>query len=296
MKKICRKKLISFEKPKISVTVTIQNSDGFLKAIDGVRMEVDAETTQQLIDIVSLLKVYRVYNHSGLIRLRRLGKDHDGGYVVPEFALEKADVIFGYGIGDDISFEDSASQYYGKRSYGFDGTVDFNQKTHSLCQFFPICIISEAERERIVGKPTKASSFKDHLDMLHVQDKKIFVKMDIETAEYAVMPDILKYSDQLTGITLEIHFDYDVELIPKALHLLKLLANDFILVHVHGNNRANLFQTFNAKGNVPRLLELSYIHKSLIDHSEVSPNQYHPTKLDKPSDPNYPEFEFEIIF
>lgn len=260
-----------------------------------LQMETENSVSPYLIEIVKLLKVYQVYDPNGLVPLRRIGKDFDGGYVVPELALEKTDVVFGYGIGDDISFEESVSEQFGKRSYGFDGTVDFTQKTHPLCQFFPICIISEAERKRIVGKPSKASSFKDHLGMLHVQDKKIFVKMDIEMAEYAVMPDILQYSSQITGITLEIHFDYDLELIPRALHLLQMFEKDFVLVHVHGNNRSNLFRTFNAKGDVPRLLELSYINKNLIDHWEVSLSQCHPTPLDRPSDPDYPDIAFEIV-
>lgn len=226
-------------------------------------METENNVGPYLVEIVKLLKVYQVYDHRGLVPLKRMGKDHDGGYVVPELALEKADVILGYGVNDDISFEESISQQYGKRSYGFDGTVDFNQKTHPLCQFLPICIISEAERERIQGKPSKASSFKDHLGMLHIQDKKIFVKMDIETAEYATMPDVLKYSPQITGVTFEIHFDYDLNFIPKALHLLKQFEKDFVLVHVHGHNRTSLFSVPNAKGYVPRLLELSYINRHL---------------------------------
>lgn len=258
-------------------------------------MQLDQKTFQQLIDIVSLLKVYQVYNRKGLVNLRRMGKDYDGGYVVPEWALEQADVILGYGINDDSSFEESVSQLYNKRSYGFDGTVDYNKMTHPLFQFLPICIISDAERQDLVGKPTKASSFKDHLEMLHIQDKKLFVKMDIEKYEYETMPDILKYSPQITGITFEIHFDYKLDYIPKALDLLKRFEKDFVLVHVHGHNRTSFFTVPNAKGYVPTLLELSYINKNLIEKFELSPNQYHPTQLDMPTMPEFPEIAFEIV-
>lgn len=249
---------------------------------------------QELAEIACLLKTYRVYDDKGPIALRRLGKDYDGGYVVPEKAITAADVIMGYGISDDSSFEEMASEIYGKRSYGFDGSVALDKIAHPLFHFAPIYIIEDEKMRDLGGVPTKYSSFDEHLKIFHLQDKKIFVKMDIEYNEYLNMPDVLRHSSQVTGITFELHFLAD-EYIPKALNLLRQFQKDYLLVHVHGHNLFKRFQAPNAKGAIPQLLELSYIHKNLVSRFDLSENQSHPTLLDMPSDPKHPECYFEIL-
>ena len=72
---------------------------------------------------VESLKVYDAYDKKDILKLVRRGKDYDGGYIVPEIALLKADVLIGYGVLDDISFEEQFSDIYNKKSYGFDCTV-----------------------------------------------------------------------------------------------------------------------------------------------------------------------------
>lgn len=251
---------------------------------------------RELTEIASLLKIYRVYDENGLISLRRLGKDNDGGYVVPEKALQIADVVMGYGIENDSSFEEAACEIYGKRSYGFDGSVILDKFVHPLFHFTPTYLISDAEMKMktLEKVPTKYSSFDEHLKIFHLQGKKIFVKMDIETYEYSTIPDILRYTPQITGISFEMHFAGDQQ-IPHALRLLQQLQKDFLLVNLHGNNIIRRFQAPNVRGEVPRLLELTYINKNIITRFELSENQKHPTPIDMPSDARFPDREFEIL-
>lgn len=258
-------------------------------------MSITSSIFQDLTEIVSLLKIYKTYDQKGKILLRRLGKDNDGGYVVPEKALQEADVIMGYGISDDSSFEESASRIYGKRSYGFDGSVTLEDKvSHPLFHFSPTYIISDEQMKTFGGVPTKYSSFDQHLKIFQLEDKKIFVKMDIESNEYKSMPDVLRYSPQITGISFELHF-LAPEQVTQALHLLKQFEKDYLLVHLHGHNLHGRFEVPNARGAVPLLLELSYINKNLVTHFELSDNQKHPTPLDMPTDPRVPECCFEIL-
>ena len=56
----------------------------------------------QLAKIVSFLVVYEAKKNHEPIEMVRWGSPHDGGYVIPKILLEKSDVIFGYGIGNDI--------------------------------------------------------------------------------------------------------------------------------------------------------------------------------------------------
>lgn len=248
----------------------------------------ESNSKKILMEIVSLLKVYKAFDSKGEIKLRRLGKDYDGGYVVPEIALEQADAIMGYGIGPDNSFEESASIIYGKPSYGFDGTVMFNRPSHPLFHFVPLCIKSESQ----ANYSNEKTHFSEHLKMFDLQGKKVFIKMDIEEDEYTTMPDILKYSDYITGISFELHFPCDTIL--EALTLLKQFEKDFVLVHVHGHNRSDTFSVPNADGAVPKLLELSYINRKLLDRFELSSDQSHPTDLDMPCTEGYPEAHFTI--
>ncbi|MDP1614437.1 MAG: hypothetical protein Q8L68_01430 [Methylococcales bacterium] len=251
--------------------------------------QADEETNRLAIEIVRLLKKYQAYDSNGPLRLRRIGKDYDGGYIIPEIALEQADVIMGYGINDDSSFEEEASSIYGKRSYGFDGSVALKKITHKLFHFSPIYLIKHGVRAENI---TNFSSFQDHLEIFHLQGKKLFIKMDIEGNEYTSMPDVLEHSSYITGITFEIHF-FEEDQLPLALHLLQQMQKDFILVHVHGHNYCSRF-IMNQVSEIPRIIELSYVNKQLIQHAHLAEDQKHPTALDMPIDPSRPEIFFEI--
>lgn len=51
----------------------------------------------------------------------------------------------------------------------------------------------------------------------------------------------------------------------------------------------------NLKNKAPRALELTYINRNIIDEYEVSNNQKHPTSLDRPNNPNLPDYEFKVL-
>lgn len=246
-------------------------------------------------DIISHLKVYQAFAMKGPLEFRRLGRAYDGGYVVPELALQEADVVLGYGISDDISFEEMAAEIYGKPSYGFDGTCPTIDVKQPLCQFIPLSIVSHAKTQHSPNEIHGSSSFDQQIDFLEIGDKKLFVKMDIEGNEYGVLPDILQHASQITGLALEIHFCENTQ-IPQALNLLKMLEKDFLLVHVHGNNCClDFFETSNALGHITRVLELSYINRQLICEYQASPDQTHPTPLDMANAPHLPEVTFTIL-
>ncbi len=139
------------------------------------------------------------------------------------------------------------------------------------------------------------STFEQHLEWTHALNKKLFIKMDIEGDEYTTLPDILEYTPEITGIVLEIHFMTSSE-ITKALSLIRLLNNDFLLVHVHGNNNCvDRFVTRNSIGYIPRVLELTYINKNLLTSYALKGTQDHPTLLDMSNVPGYPDAEFTIL-
>jgi len=94
--------------------------------------------------------------------------------------------------------------------------------------------------------------------------------MDIEGAEYVVIDDILKNSNNITGIIIEIH-NRNGKNSKKVIKLLSSLESSFVLVHVHGNNcccgcKTNEFP-------IPCVIELTYINKNLISSYHISNNK-----------------------
>lgn len=247
------------------------------------------------LDIFGNLKIYEAYDEHGPIELMRLGKNNDGGYVVPVAALRSADVLLGYGIDNDISFEEGFSAYYQKPSFGFDCGVDKVKANNPLFHFINECIGSSTfvyKHQKVSGG---VSTFSYQLKKLELEKKNIFIKMDIEGAEFDAMPDILKYSSTISGVVLEIHFGPVRNNLKQANDLLAAINKDFLLVHVHGNNcDKNWLHASTNHKTIPATLELTYINKKSIKHAKRIPSQLVPNQLDMSNCPENPEVEFTL--
>lgn len=247
-------------------------------------------------EIASLLKVYDAKINNMPLKIVRLGKENDGGYVVPLAALEEADAVLGYGIADDISFERQFSQRYNKPSFGFDGGVPNIDTGHDKCYFYSECIGDDTHLYRKQVSSQKVSTYSEHLKRFDLENKKIFLKMDIEGAEFDVFDDILRHKDNITGIALECHMGDNPGEVRK---LLSSLSRDFILTHVHGNNCCDsldkMFFSKNSTRAIPRVLELTYINKNLVTSYKIAKNQKHPIALDQPNNVDVPDCKFEIL-
>lgn len=264
------------------------------KAKDLLQESVEVNNEKQ--KLVSFLKIYQAFDEHGLLKLARHGRDYDGGYVVPIKAMEKADVLLGYGIADDNSFEEKFSHIYQKPSYGFDCGITHIDSTTPLFKFVNQCIASDKTLYSGKASSGNVSSFSKQLDNLGLKTKKVFIKMDIEGSEYEAFTDILPHHNNITGIVLEIHFR-DHERTKQAVRLLSDLGKHFVLLHVHGNNCCvkSGFSTLNSIGVIPDVIELTYINKNLVDKYMLSPDQSHPTSLDMPNRSDQPEAIFNIL-
>ena len=259
---------------------------------------------RKLEHLVNLLKRHEVSDQNGPIKLIRLGNANDGGYVVPEIALKKAAAVLGYGIYQDISFEEEFSNRYHKKSYGFDCSKDvkINIK-NKLCHFIPECIATNKFAYKLNDSmdhsSLKTSSFNQHLKRFNLEGEKVFIKMDIEGSEYYTFHEILKHAKNITGIALEIHI-FDDKHIQKAINLLSTLNKYFILIHIHGNNindmEGRVFTAKNLKGRLSKSFELTYINKSLVSKSKVAKIHSYPLPIDMPSSTRTEDMKFEIIF
>lgn len=245
-------------------------------------------------EIASKLMVYDAKIKDKPLEFIRLGKDHDGGYVVPVEAVEASDALIGYGIADDISFEREFSQRFDKPSFGFDCGVQNIETGDSRCHFFSECIGTSKYLFSNQVSSGHISTFSNQLQRMGLIGKKIFVKMDIEGAEFDVIDDILSHVKNITGIVLEIHISNRNP--KRALETLSSINDHFILVHLHGNNFSNsYFKTRYSSHSIPEVFELTYINKNLLSSYKISKNQKHPHPIDQRDCINIPECEFEII-
>lgn len=246
--------------------------------------------------LVELLKVYDgIDKNNKPLTITRHGSKFDGGYAVPEQAFQAADVLMGYGIADDISFEEKFSDIYKKPSFGFDcGVTNINIK-NKLCQFVPQCIVSDKTIYSTQESSGNISSYSDHLKMLNLENKKVFLKMDIEGAEYEALKDILCNSKNITGIVVEIHI-WDKNLLKDAIATLGAINKDFVLVHVHAIKYCGTQykKTSNIYGVISNQIELSYINKNMLSSYKLAKSQKHPTNIDYPNFEDHSDIFWEI--
>lgn len=235
--------------------------------------------------IVPHLLIYDATVNGKPLEFVKLGKSEYGTYIVPEYALQMSDAVIGYGIEDDISFEEQYSNKYDKNSYGYDCGVEGISIKNKKCHFKSECIgtdtfVLEWQKQK---SSKKIHSFAKNISKLGLNNKKYFVKMDIAGAEYDVIDDILKNSKNITGISIVIHMP-TVDTILMADDLLKKIEKNFILVerYSHPNpflkiKDANLYCP-GTKGIFYENITLAYINKNLVDKYKVSKNQNNLTR------------------
>lgn len=236
--------------------------------------------------LVEQLKTFTAWDKDGQpLNLIRHGSRFDGGYTIATQAFNESDVLLGYGIAGDISFEEKFSDLYHKPSFGFDCGVTNIDIKNSLCQFIPQCIASDNTLYNYQKSTGFVSSYSEQIKMLHLENKKVFLKMDIEGAEYDAFEDILKYhSDNITGIALEIHM-FDKKMLARAIELLEKINTKFLLVHAHAIRAPfiPMKRTSNIYGCISNQIELSFVNKNLVSKYEISTSQKHPNALDYPN-------------
>lgn len=67
----------------------------------------------------------------------RLGRESDGGYVIPKLLAEKCSVLVTYGYGGDKSFEDDFIAKYDKTNYLFDHTMNQDKWSQGEQYYYP---------------------------------------------------------------------------------------------------------------------------------------------------------------
>ena len=219
-----------------------------------------------------IAKVPKIFQPFYCHDLIRLGKDHDGGYLVNRRDIERTQLLISLGVGTDISFERAFANINSCKVQAYDREI--NNIDLDAENFFT----GSNQLSMLDISSNNINS------IFHGSD--IFLKCDIEGAEYGILSDIIQYSDKFTGMVIEFH---DCNKTVNYDNLVNFIAKiPQRLVHTHVNN---YFYYKTPQGNVPDIFELSFSSSS---NCEYKPQLQLPHSLDMTNNPN--DQEFSLVF
>jgi hypothetical protein len=234
----------------------------------------------------------------------RIGRDHDGGYVLPRSLVEEADSLLSLGIYNDWSFEAEFQRLKGAPPIDcYDHTIGTKRfKREALIDTLRAAAlrtsVSDARARwsivrsyqdffrppvrHFAKKITNRPADDRESDLTSALDKlgglKVLVKMDIEGSEYRMIEQLLINSDRIIGACVEFH---DTEpLRPVFDNSIDKLLGKYAIAHVHANNYGQV-----ADDCLPEILEVTFVNHTLVKEQELRPAIYIP-ELDQPNDPS----------
>jgi len=246
-----------------------------------------------------------------LASLIRIGRANDGGYVIPAEVFSISDGLLSYGINKDWSFEKDFWKNNTKayihcydHSVNFFSLIIFTIKSFFLSiihlllldkkrlskVFYGLFVIpnyySFFRKKRIYFKNKIwynnygiNITVEDSLSKIYKSGaRNIFLKMDIETAEYLVLNDIFKTNKNIIGMAIEFH-KID-EFTEEFNSIINKILKKYHIVHIHGNNYGKLIEEI----NFPSILEITFLSKKCVKGPIKKSTKKYPVKdLDQPN-------------
>ncbi|MCW0220564.1 MAG: hypothetical protein OJI67_19715 [Prosthecobacter sp.] len=213
--------------------------------------------------------------------LIRLGRNHDGGYVVTAKMLHESSVLFSYGVGRDVSFEEDYTKATGKRAFLFDHTV-----TSLPLAYAELSRLVFVQEGLSAVKEECKAPFGEHLMRFGFTASRVLLKMDIEGGEYDVMLSLLSGNIELmAGFVIEFHALARLDNRRRLFQIIKLMKSHFFVVHVHGNNCGRLFQLCDI--DFPMTIEVTFARGFA---TALSSRHYPIVGLDYPNAKCHPDY------
>ena len=211
----------------------------------------------------------RKFQPAATYHLIRLGRSHDGGYLVDPVSVAKAESLVSFGLSTDWSFERDFLGINDVPLLAYDGTIAakslfracrrnflrirLQKLFHSVCtliDYYSFFKHPRVHHRLNVGYDSRKSVSLSTLLKKENPKTPIFIKMDIEGSEYRVLDDLLKHSSIISGLVVEFH---DVDLHRERI-LSFVEGFPLTLVHTHSNNCGQLVDP----AGDPITLELSF--------------------------------------
>jgi hypothetical protein len=271
------------------------------------------------VDVIDRRQLKPVEHH-GLVRLGRPG---DGGYVVPDAQVTDARVLLSLGMKDDWSFDrDFVRANPGVRVICVDPSVGprffarriatslaailggslTGRRTHvrrhiaRLRNDFDYFVFFAGSRRHLRKRRHVQKKVSGHDTATDVtvaslletavveRDHSVFLKMDIEGAEYGLIPGIVDQASRFSCIVAEFHgLNRKAGLFNRSIALLR---RHFQIVHIHGNN----YSRYDAANHFSDAVEITFVNLALMPGEPVlSQREYPRADLDRPNHPGRPD-------
>lgn len=192
---------------------------------------------------------------------KRIGCSGDGGYVIMDHDNLAETVLYSYGIEDNDSFDQHFHMLYGSQVQQYDFSISPPPARPNFT--FTQQGISHEKTEN-------CDTFESHINKNGDQERRIFLKMDVEGAEWLTflnMPE--KTLQQCNQIAVEMHdlsskginTMYPQVTLDEKVATLEKISQYFHCWNVHANNYASMYIVDGYK--VPDVMEFTFVNKAL---------------------------------
>ena len=232
--------------------------------------------------------------------LIRLGSRYDGGYLVDENSIYESEFLLSGGIFYDFKFENDYIDLTNNDIYCYDHKINpskffllwtlilikrfiFREKKERILKakkniIKPLSFLKFIKKKEVnyekkgIGYDSKDIYSLDTILKKISIKKKFFLKIDIEGDEYKILDQIIKNSENLTGLVIEFHnVSRNVNTIETFIQKLPL-----ILIYVRANNAGEV-----NPDNDPEIIELTFSKHALSKDN----NKFCKHNLDFPNNP-----------
>jgi len=205
----------------------------------------------------------------------RLGGLMDGGYIVPQIALDRSQGLLSFGLGDDFTFDQDWHRLkptdpihmYDASVTGESIHIRINpsvRKHIDIRQEYRDFFQGDRRHYlEYIGKDNFASA----LERIGVD--QVFIKMDIEGAEYGLIDIILEHRNRITGIAMEWHSCTNRN--QRWAAEVKKLNQYYAITHMHGNNHVS-----QDSDGIFGCMELTHLRRDLVTTTNLRRDIYLP--------------------
>jgi hypothetical protein len=258
----------------------VSSQRAFNSILRQIPLVINHPDPQLVRQILVLLRPLNVIGKS----LTRRGHNADGGYVMLDDHIDET-VAYSLGISDEISWDLDMARS-GCQVFQYDHTIQGAPRVHPNLHFSKI---------GISGKSSLDGVFKSLADLIHENGNDarsdMILKMDIEGSEWSVIRELQESTlNQFSQILIEWHFDFQdiagVDTLRIVLSTLEKINASHQVIHVHANNCGRMAVV--AGFCIPEGIEVTYARRN--NHLFEECEKVYPTPLDRPNDPNMPDY------
>jgi len=229
---------------------------------------------------------------------KRFGLKKDGGYVILDEIFKKCDILYSYGISDDVSFElDFVKQNPEAQVRLFDHTIDSLPEKNKNFSFLKQGIATEKKNDLDtlenhlnlygdINKPNKTLKIDIEWNEWDVFDKmpeNTLTQFDQIICEFHFIPVIYKdtHTEYFTKFHKFVYKEINKILFAKYQNVLDKITKHYYIYHLHINNSLKLNKI--DEQDFPPLVEMSFVNKKIINKPCIIKPEYPIKDLDYPN-------------